>query len=340
MKIHQILLPAFAIKYEKPILPLEEEDQFKTGVHENFNEVRLYKKHFVAVLSDGLAFSNNRKLFEMTSRTQVVNNINRKILYELIRTRIKRYRFVENAILVFDDWSGNYFHFWNDLMPRLYLCRHLVAKKKLTILVNGKTEIIARTIFPLLGFHNLKYITYDQLCLVANLYYPEFITPHVGSFHEATMRNMKEFVFKKLSVKHNSCRNLRLYISRSKAQHRKVINEDDLSEILVEFGFKIVFAEEYTALEQIHLFKDAEAVMGLHGAGLSNMLFCKEGTKVIELRQRGGVQNNLFYQLASTLGHPYYCYFSEQAVTTDFQQSDIHVEPVNLTRFLSAIFSK
>jgi capsular polysaccharide biosynthesis protein len=38
-----------------------------------------------------------------------------------------------------------------------------------------------------------------------------------------------------------------------------------------------------TAVDQILLFQSAEFVIGAHGAGLSNLLFCEPGTKVIEL---------------------------------------------------------
>ena len=36
--------------------------------------------------------------------------------------------------------------------------------------------------------------------------------------------------------------------------------------------------------EQVVLFNNAECIVGLHGGGFANLAFCKEGTRVIELR--------------------------------------------------------
>ena len=37
-------------------------------------------------------------------------------------------------------------------------------------------------------------------------------------------------------------------------------------------------------LEQISLFSEAEIIIGLHGAGLSNLMFCQPNTKVVEIK--------------------------------------------------------
>ena len=47
--------------------------------------------------------------------------------------------------------------------------------------------------------------------------------------------------------------------------------------------------------DQIDLFYNAECIVGLHGAGFANLVFCKSGTKVVELRSidAGPVIENL-----------------------------------------------
>lgn len=339
MKVEQRLLPAFTVAYKKPVLPAITDERFSVGVHEQFAEVKLYKKRFAAITSEGLAFSTSKNLFDKSKRTQTNGNITRNILFMWMKRRLRKYYFEQKAILVFDDWSGNYFHFWNDFMPRLYLCREFVQRKELTILTDNDTARLASELFPLLELGHFKCIAPNELCAVANLYYPDFITPHVGSFHEATMRGMKEFIFEKLELQHCDNKKQRIYISRANAKYRKVVNEEEITGLLVQYGFRIVFTEELSVLEQIRLFKDAEAVMGIHGAGLSNMLFCARGTKIIELRQGGGVQNNLFYQLASCLDHSYYCFLSDNSISEDFQQSDIFIDQGLMAQFLRDIFN-
>ena len=47
--------------------------------------------------------------------------------------------------------------------------------------------------------------------------------------------------------------------------------------------------------EQVDLFHNAECIVGLHGAGFVNIVFCKPRTKIIELRSlnTGGTIKNL-----------------------------------------------
>jgi tetratricopeptide (TPR) repeat protein len=75
----------------------------------------------------------------------------------------------------------------------------------------------------------------------------------------------------------------RIYISRSKCSYRQVINEEQVIEILSRFGFVSVLLESMTLQEQIALFSRAKVIVAPHGSGLTNIIFCESGTKVIEL---------------------------------------------------------
>ncbi|NJL66205.1 MAG: DUF563 domain-containing protein [Microcoleus sp. SM1_3_4] len=75
----------------------------------------------------------------------------------------------------------------------------------------------------------------------------------------------------------------RIYISRSKCSYRQVINEEQVIEILSGFGFVSVLLESMTVWEQIALFSRTKVIIAPHGSGLTNIIFCSPGTKVIEL---------------------------------------------------------
>jgi capsular polysaccharide biosynthesis protein len=74
----------------------------------------------------------------------------------------------------------------------------------------------------------------------------------------------------------------RLYISRAKALRRKLTiqNEADVRSILESRGFRTVFLEELPWAEQVMLVSGAEFIVGLHGAGLANILFAKAASLV------------------------------------------------------------
>ena len=37
-------------------------------------------------------------------------------------------------------------------------------------------------------------------------------------------------------------------------------------------------------MDQVHIFNNADYIVGLHGAGFANLAFCKNNTKIIEFR--------------------------------------------------------
>ena len=79
----------------------------------------------------------------------------------------------------------------------------------------------------------------------------------------------------------------RIYISRRKASSRSVSNDADLLALLDSHGFVEVRLEEHSLAEQIALFRQAEAIVAPHGAGLTNLVFCEPGTLVVEFIAAG-----------------------------------------------------
>ncbi len=64
---------------------------------------------------------------------------------------------------------------------------------------------------------------------------------------------------------------------------RRIINEAEVQALLCSLGFETVDSENLALTDQALLFGSAEIVVGSHGAGLTNIVFCREGTVVIDL---------------------------------------------------------
>ena len=54
--------------------------------------------------------------------------------------------------------------------------------------------------------------------------------------------------------------------------------------------------ENYSFLDQVNIFYNAKEVVGLHGAGFANIVFCKPNTKILELRSNSA--GDMFKNLA------------------------------------------
>jgi hypothetical protein len=77
----------------------------------------------------------------------------------------------------------------------------------------------------------------------------------------------------------------RIYISRKLTSARRVTNDDAVVETLRDFGFQPVCLEQEPLSEQVRIFREADVIIGPHGAGLANIVFSRSGTTLIEFLQ-------------------------------------------------------
>jgi capsular polysaccharide biosynthesis protein len=75
----------------------------------------------------------------------------------------------------------------------------------------------------------------------------------------------------------------RIYLTRAEANYRRVLNEPEVVEWLQKAGFLSVTLSELSVREQAALLSEAAVVVAPHGAGLTNLVFCQPGTKVLEI---------------------------------------------------------
>ncbi|HUM66854.1 MAG TPA: glycosyltransferase family 61 protein [Chitinophagaceae bacterium] len=75
-----------------------------------------------------------------------------------------------------------------------------------------------------------------------------------------------------------------IYIARGDARrNRKVLNEEEVISLLQSRGFEICYLSNLSVTEQARLFHSASVVVAPHGGGLTNLVFCRPGTRVLEL---------------------------------------------------------
>lgn len=97
----------------------------------------------------------------------------------------------------------------------------------------------------------------------------------------------------------------RIYITRQRAERRRIINHDEVGITLARHGFSEVTAEALSVQEQIALFAQAEAIVGIHGAGLTNAVFSPPGTLLVELQPELRKVMPLYWNLAAIAGLRY-----------------------------------
>jgi hypothetical protein len=110
----------------------------------------------------------------------------------------------------------------------------------------------------------------------------------------------------------------RIFISRNDAKNRRILNQGEIDAVLAEFGYEGVELTGKTFDEQRGLFSDASHVVGVHGAGLTNILFSPPGAQVLEILPPMCAVPD-YWQLSRAMGHHYHAAI---ALDPDFPEPD------------------
>jgi hypothetical protein len=91
----------------------------------------------------------------------------------------------------------------------------------------------------------------------------------------------------------------RVYVSRRRSD-RSFTNEAEIEAMLSQKGFAIVFTQDLDMADEIALFQQADTIVAPHGAGLTNLVWIKPGTRVVEILSPGMI-SDFFVRLADVV---------------------------------------
>jgi hypothetical protein len=93
----------------------------------------------------------------------------------------------------------------------------------------------------------------------------------------------------------------RLYIPRRSVKIRRISNEGEVDRFFKDLKFEVFDNSVYSIAEQIAAFKSADLIVAVHGAGLTNIVYCRPGTVVIEITPIGYDQGVTSYRSLSDM---------------------------------------
>lgn len=102
-----------------------------------------------------------------------------------------------------------------------------------------------------------------------------------------------------LTFKIPDCFSKKVFISRSDTSNRQITNEDEIFALFEHYGFQRYSLSDLSIIEQAALFNRANIIVATHGAGLTNLIFCKPNTTVIEMFQT--LQGSHYFYLSKQL---------------------------------------
>jgi hypothetical protein len=191
--------------------------------------------------------------------------------------------FVEwnRAALPLEIWSGNYGHWLAYHLPKIAAFAENGWQDDVVLPVRGRwsqVETRDTSYFNLIapnasGHYKLQpgFTNISSLAIIEG-------DPH----HESLIGTAVRRILCSITPSRNDSKK-RLFISRANAGYRKLVNEAELQSRLEEIGFEAVRLEDLALVEQINAFANAEFVVGMHGSGLANMIFCPKDAIILEV---------------------------------------------------------
>lgn len=95
----------------------------------------------------------------------------------------------------------------------------------------------------------------------------------------------------------------RIFVSRRGAS-RDIANQDVFENAMKEHGFHIVTPGNLSFYDQVRTFKSAEIIVGVMGAGMTNIIFANSGAKIINLSP-STMPDTFFYFISVHKKHNY-----------------------------------
>ncbi|MEO6862446.1 MAG: tetratricopeptide repeat protein [Microcoleus sp.] len=253
---------------------------------------------------------------------------------------------IDGSVAVLSGLSGNvYFHWMVDVLPRIELLRR--SGRDLAeidwFLVNSCQHEFQRESLRILGIPEEKVLESDR---IPHIQATELIVPSFAGYLGWPSGWAIDFLRREFlkGIIPGSSYPKRIYISRSKARYRRVLNEEEVVDVLGQSGFVSILPESMSLAEQITHFYHAEVIVAAHGSGLTNTIFSRQGTKVIELvsphyisHYYWGISQFLQLEHYFLAGEAFECYPIRQLMYQNSLTEDILVNLSSLKKMVEVV---
>ncbi len=269
---------------------------FESSLHPIFEEHLSWRQEeaIVATIPNGRVWG--RRGCVLTSDNALVEDVSREFgAYKGLRGKdhsvcrrpwLPKLSFINETVAVIaTPGSANYHHWTYDTLPRLHLMQKAgVDLSSCRIIVDYTGSSFQEESLSALGINPSNLICPPgqwNFHVRAKQLIVTTLPSELGTVSDRVYPFLRDTFLPQSGCP--DVRSRRLYVSRQKAGSRKIRNQRQVEEFLWQMGFEEVFAEDLTVGEAARKFSEAEAVVSVHGSGLSNLSFANRGVKVVDL---------------------------------------------------------
>lgn len=248
-------------------------------------DLEIFHLKDVYVINAGMIFDQNLRLITNASDFEEyeIDRAVRRIRHRLANDKMARYPSL--GVLAKRPGGYNYGHFLLEMLPMAYIGRMLYGQHDPTYLIHQAPMPILDAMlraFRLLGFPLGKLLATD---LWEPIFFTDLVTVRGLTKHGSYMSPWSVQLLELMAAKVPAGPRERLFVRRvpNWPGHRKLLNEADICSRLEAKGFHCVEPGGMTLEQQIALFRSAELVVGVAGAGMTNIAFSPRKIPVVSL---------------------------------------------------------
>ena len=207
------------------------------------------------------------------------------------------------SLILASTGGDSYFHWMTDVLPRLRLAEQAGYEMAFFdhFIINKVEASYQRETLDYLKIPSRKI---REIAAKPNGYLCEHaVLPSLPSFPGAVPPETIQYV-RSIVPDTSVQKGPKLYIERGKSKRRKIPEEGLIIDWLKTQGFEIIDSGEMNVKDQATAFAHAEMIVAPHGGALTNLIFCRLGTKVVELLS-SKYPNPCYRNLCGVAGLPY-----------------------------------
>ncbi len=205
------------------------------------------------------------------------------------------------SINILKGGDKNYWHFLHDLLGQVALAQKTIPR---TVPFLISKELYEMPFFKeaLLESNSLaacQWIVRDQYYKAAKVYFLQVLPNSNEQFFDA-IRLLG-------APSPSNSKQRKIYLKRNNNRIRFLKNSEAIEKIAIKYGFEIIDADYLSLKEQMTLFSECKQLIGIHGAGLTNIIFRQNAElHLLELLPADYIQPHYFW-LSKGFGKKYSC---------------------------------
>ena len=187
------------------------------------------------------------------------------------------------------------YHWIFDNLTRLYCLDKFPQLRHYPLIIKNNLSKFQKETLKLIGCKNKIIYQKEYDLNVENLIFPSIPSPPVLNANALVwlrnkfLKNIKQN-YKSLNINFSK----KIFISRNDTGHRKILNENELSQKLNKLGYQTIELSKLKIYEQMLLFHNAKKIILPHGAAGIHLLFVKKNTCITEIQSPGQLNNSLY----------------------------------------------